>query len=129
MTGTSAVDVQLLIIDNIGTALFAYFLWNIDVHFCSTLTRWKHQVGLPWGILLEFHGIWHILTTFSTYMFMSMIEYLTTDEHEDTIAKGFKWPSKSVLESLLPNRASEDSLHANGHVKGQANGSVRKRQA
>lgn len=44
------------------TALTSYGIWNIDVNLCSTLTQWKRQLGVPWGILLELHGWWHIGT-------------------------------------------------------------------
>ncbi|KAI7765276.1 hypothetical protein LZL87_009805 [Fusarium oxysporum] len=30
--------------------------WNLDNLRCADLVQWRHQVGLPWGILLEGHG-------------------------------------------------------------------------
>ncbi|KAF5711764.1 alkaline ceramidase YDC1 [Fusarium mundagurra] len=30
--------------------------WNFDNIRCGDLVRWRHQAGLPWGILLEGHG-------------------------------------------------------------------------
>jgi dihydroceramidase len=38
--------------------LGGFAIWNLDNQYCSTLRRWRHQVGLPWGILLEGHGWW-----------------------------------------------------------------------
>jgi dihydroceramidase len=35
-------------------------IWNLDTIFCSTIRRWRRQVGLPWGILLEGHGWWYV---------------------------------------------------------------------
>lgn len=106
-----------------GTALFAYFLWNIDVNFCPTLTKWKHQIGLPWAVLLELHGVWHVLTSISTYIFMSMIEFLTGPELDESHGVGFSWPAKAVLQDLVPKRAANGGVYANGH----ANGSLKKR--
>ena len=127
-----AVDPGLLTRHGVGTALFAYFIWNIDVNFCSTLTRWKHQVGLPWGILLEFHGGWHLLTALSTYMFMALIEFLTTAENEQTMGVGFKWPAKAILGSMGSKHTDRNILqangHANGYAKGYANGSLKSRR-
>lgn len=37
-------------------------IWNLDNIFCSTLRRWRRDIGLPLGILLEGHGWWHLLT-------------------------------------------------------------------
>lgn len=31
--------------------------WKVDNIRCSDLVRWRHEVGLPWGILLEGHGV------------------------------------------------------------------------
>jgi dihydroceramidase len=52
----------------IGTGLTAFLggfaVWNLDNEYCSVLRSWRHQIGLPWGILLEGHGWWHIGTGF-----------------------------------------------------------------
>lgn len=37
---------------------FGFLIWNIDGLYCSTLRRWRHEAGLPWGIFLEGHGWW-----------------------------------------------------------------------
>lgn len=71
-------------------ALFAYFLWNIDVHCCAMITKWKHQLGMPWGILLELHGYWHILTSISAYTFMAIIEFLVSEDDRSR-GIGFAW--------------------------------------
>ncbi len=28
-------------------------IWTLDNIYCSKLRRWRHEMGLPWGILLE----------------------------------------------------------------------------
>ncbi|KLO89413.1 YPC1-alkaline ceramidase [Fusarium fujikuroi] len=35
--------------------------WKVDNIRCSDLVRWRHEVGLPWGILLEGHGWWYVI--------------------------------------------------------------------
>lgn len=35
-----------------------FFIWNLDNMYCSTLRRWRRDIGLPWGIVLEGHGWW-----------------------------------------------------------------------
>jgi dihydroceramidase len=35
-----------------------FLIWKLDTIFCGTLRRWRRDVGLPWGILLEGHGWW-----------------------------------------------------------------------
>ncbi|KAF5546758.1 YPC1-alkaline ceramidase [Fusarium napiforme] len=35
--------------------------WKFDNLHCNDLVRWRHQVGLPWGIFLEGHGWWYVI--------------------------------------------------------------------
>lgn len=44
----------------VGLSIFlgGFGIWALDQKYCSHLRRWRHEVGLPWGILLEGHGWW-----------------------------------------------------------------------
>lgn len=115
---------SLLINEMKGLALFAYFLWNIDVHFCATLTQWKRQIGMPWGVLLELHGWWHVMTAVAAYILMALIEFLTCPEHDESHGVGFAWPAKAVLQEIVPKKVMDANEILpgikeviNGHVK------------
>ncbi len=43
-----------------GLSLFlgGFAIWLLDNQYCSRLRKWRHSMGLPWGILLEGHGWW-----------------------------------------------------------------------
>jgi dihydroceramidase len=43
-----------------GLSIFlgGFAIWQLDNIYCSTLIKWRRQIGLPWGILLEGHGWW-----------------------------------------------------------------------
>jgi dihydroceramidase len=86
----------------IASGLFGYFLWNIDFHLCFYVTSVKRYVGLPWGLLLELHGWWHIFTGIGAYVGMALTEYLVTieDGKTDKIEEGFVWPVRAVLHDL-----------------------------
>lgn len=86
----------------ISMGLFGYFLWNIDFHACGYVTRFKHWLGMPWGMLFELHGWWHIFTAISAYAGMALVEYLVTIEEGKTgkLEEGFVWPVKAVLRDL-----------------------------
>ena len=45
-----------------GLSIFlsGFGIWHLDNLFCGTLRRWRHDVGLPWGIVLEGHGWWYV---------------------------------------------------------------------
>lgn len=85
-----------------GSSLSAFAIWNVDNIFCPTLTAFKDYVGMPWSILLEFHGWWHIGTAVSAYCFMVLVEYLTNPEDANFRRVGFAWPAKGVMRDLEP---------------------------
>lgn len=43
-----------------GLSIFlgGFAIWALDNVYCSDLRRWRHEIGLPWGIVLEGHGWW-----------------------------------------------------------------------
>jgi dihydroceramidase len=45
-----------------GLAVFlgGFVLWNLDNEYCGKLRRWRREIGLPWGIILEGHGWWYV---------------------------------------------------------------------
>jgi dihydroceramidase len=50
--------------------LSGFAIWGIDNVYCGTLRRWRRQIGLPWGILLEGHGWWHLMTGVGAYCYI-----------------------------------------------------------
>lgn len=38
--------------------LGGFFIWNLDNIYCGKIRQWRHEIGLPWGIVLEGHGWW-----------------------------------------------------------------------
>jgi len=67
---------------------------------------------MPWGIILELHGWWHLLTAISAYTFMAMIEYLTSLSRDGSQYRGFAWPAKLVLGNI--DVVGEETGEANG---------------
>ncbi|KIX07955.1 uncharacterized protein Z518_02609 [Rhinocladiella mackenziei CBS 650.93] len=51
----------------LGSFALGFLIWNLDRAFCSTIRGWRREIGLPWGILLEGHGWWHIFTGIAQY--------------------------------------------------------------
>lgn len=43
-----------------GLSIFlsGFGIWTLDNVYCSRLRKWRHEIGLPWGIFLEGHGWW-----------------------------------------------------------------------
>ncbi|KAL2020696.1 hypothetical protein VTK56DRAFT_8092 [Thermocarpiscus australiensis] len=42
--------------------LAGFFIWNMDNIYCHHLTTTKKRILLPWSVVLEGHGWWHVLT-------------------------------------------------------------------
>ncbi|MCJ1401137.1 hypothetical protein MMC11_004349 [Xylographa trunciseda] len=55
-----------------GISIFlgGFAIWNMDNVYCSTLRMWRRNIGLPWGILLEGHGWWHLMTGIGAYYYI-----------------------------------------------------------
>ncbi|KAF4534374.1 Alkaline phytoceramidase [Lasiodiplodia theobromae] len=55
-----------------GLSIFlgGFAIWTLDNEFCGTLRRWRRDVGLPWGIFLEGHGWWHLMTGIGAYFYI-----------------------------------------------------------
>lgn len=43
-----------------GLSIFlgGFAVWHLDNVHCSKLVRWRREIGMPWGFLLEGHGWW-----------------------------------------------------------------------
>ncbi|GAP90333.2 putative alkaline phytoceramidase [Rosellinia necatrix] len=66
---TRATLSQMWIMVATGLSIFlgGYFIWVLDNTYCSTIRRWRHQIQLPWAILLEGHAWWHLMTGIGAY--------------------------------------------------------------
>ncbi|KAK6200903.1 ceramidase [Scheffersomyces amazonensis] len=70
--------VQLYRTMTIGICIFllGYFLWNLDIHFCTFVRGKRRDWGIPYGFVLEGHGWWHIFTGTGVYYYLVYQEYL-----------------------------------------------------
>ncbi|KAL3424080.1 alkaline phytoceramidase [Phlyctema vagabunda] len=82
-----------------GAILFisGFAIWNIDNEFCSSLTTLKRALGMPWSFIFELHGWWHILTGMGAYIFIALVEYLTSEEAGQPLGKRFAWPINGIV--------------------------------
>ncbi|EFX01210.1 alkaline dihydroceramidase [Grosmannia clavigera kw1407] len=51
----------------IGMFLLGFLIWNLDNVYCSHLLSWRQILLLPWSLVLEGHGWWHLFTGLAYY--------------------------------------------------------------
>ncbi|KAJ5089513.1 hypothetical protein N7532_008197 [Penicillium argentinense] len=59
-----------MVVYGLSMFLGGFLIWNLDNQFCPQIRRWRHSVGLPWGIFLEGHGWWHVMTGIGAYLYI-----------------------------------------------------------
>ncbi|KAI0462113.1 hypothetical protein LJB42_004200 [Komagataella kurtzmanii] len=60
----------------LGEFLTGFVLWNLDTVYCTYLRQIRRYWNLPFGVILELHGWWHILTALGIYHFILYSEIL-----------------------------------------------------
>ncbi|KAI9641847.1 hypothetical protein NHQ30_009714 [Ciborinia camelliae] len=89
-----------------------FLIWNIDNGFCASLTDIKRSIGMPWSFILELHGWWHIFTGIGAYIFIALVEYLTSEEAGQALGPSFAWPVGLILAGTKSD--ASDYGNANG---------------
>ncbi|KAL9092292.1 MAG: hypothetical protein Q9165_004466 [Trypethelium subeluteriae] len=99
--------------------LGGFAIWNLDNVYCSSLRKWRRQIGLPWGILLEGHGWWHLMTGVGAYFYITWGIWLRhcLDGRQDEFE--LYWPRTTTSLPMIVKRKV-----MNGSVNGSANGSA-----
>jgi dihydroceramidase len=75
---------------------------------------------MPWSFLLELHGWWHVFTGAGAYIFIALVEYLTSEDAGKPLGGRFAFP----VGWLVDGEAGKEKVEANGngHLNGHANG-------
>jgi dihydroceramidase len=47
-----------MIVSGLSIFLGGFAVWHLDNVHCSRLRKWRHEMGMPWGFVLEGHGWW-----------------------------------------------------------------------
>lgn len=105
----------------LGLTIFlgGFIVWTLDNEFCRQIRGWRHQIGLPWGMLLEGHGWWHLMTGVGAYLCLVWAIWLRHCLNERQDEYKLNWPSwYSLPEIVSHNGGVENGISAtNGHLK------------
>ncbi|GME25463.1 Ceramidase [Neofusicoccum parvum] len=103
----------IMIASGLSIFLGGFAIWTLDNEFCGTLRRWRRDVGLPWGIVLEGHGWWHLMTGIGAYFYIVWGVWLRhclngkQDEYELIWPSYFHMPL--IVKAKTPNRLNGDA--------------------
>jgi len=104
-----------------GLSVFlgGFVVWTLDNQLCSSLRQWRREVGLPWGILLEGHGWWHLMTGLGAYFYVIWGIWLRHCLNGEQDQFELVWPRLITSIPLVVRKsfASHENGIANGNFK------------
>jgi dihydroceramidase len=93
-----------------GLFLFGFFIWNMDNIYCHSLKAARNHILLPWAIVLEGHGWWHIFTGLGGYYFITWRLWLHRCLDGDEKDFKLRWPSIfTSVPQVVPRPAKDAS--------------------
>lgn len=100
-----------------GLSIFlgGFAIWTLDNQYCGTIRRWRREIGLPWGVLLEGHGWWHLMTGTGAYCYIVWGIWLRHCLNGKQNEYDLEWPR--ILPSCVKRRkplSSEQVLMSKG---------------
>lgn len=100
----------MLAATGISAFLIGFGIWNLDNIYCHHLRRMRDYIMLPWAIVLEGHGWWHLFTGLGAYYFIVwriwLEKCLDGSEHDFTLV----WPSPlTSVPEVVPVEATSSS--------------------
>ncbi|KAI1104133.1 putative alkaline phytoceramidase [Jackrogersella minutella] len=92
----------VMVATGLSVFLGGYLIWNLDNMYCTTVRGWRHQLQLPWAILLEGHAWWHLMTGIGAYFYIIWRIWIhrCLDGDEDKFR--LDWPSIFSMPDVIP---------------------------
>ncbi|CAN9457107.1 unnamed protein product [Alternaria alternata] len=102
-----------------GLSIFlgGFAVWSLDNEYCSKLIKWRREIGMPWGFVLEGHGWWHLMTGTGAYYYIVWGVWLRhclnyrQDEYE------LDWPNFWTMPQVIKRQEALNRGHVNGSTK------------
>ncbi|KAG9239458.1 alkaline ceramidase [Amylocarpus encephaloides] len=120
-------EMWLMVVIGLSIFLGGFGMWALDNQYCSLVRVWRRKIGLPWGILLEGHGWWHLMTGIGAYFYLVWGIWLRhcLNERQDEYELG--WPGYFSVPEVIPRSHTSNGRHtgkANGHSRYEERKSV-----
>ncbi|KAJ2985600.1 hypothetical protein NUW58_g5443 [Xylaria curta] len=100
-TRASLSQMWIMVATGLSIFLGGFLIWNLDNMYCDTIRRWRHQIKLPFAVILEGHAWWHLMTGMGAYYYIVWRIWIhrCLDGDEDKFR--LHWPSIYHLPELL----------------------------
>ena len=100
-----------------GLSVFlgGFAIWGLDNVYCSSLRRWRREIGMPWGFFLEGHGWWHLMTGLGAYCYIIWAIHLRRVLNGEQDEYEMDWPNFWTLPEIVKKSESK-------RLKAQSNG-------
>jgi dihydroceramidase len=119
-------EMWLMVALGLGIFLGGFGIWALDIKYCGKVRAWRHKIGLPWGILLEGHGWWHLMTGIGSYFYIVWAIWLRHCLNERQDEYVLDWPSMFFsLPQVVPLQDAQKTKYRkamNGNGNGLENG-------
>jgi dihydroceramidase len=109
-------NMWILVAFGVSIFLGGFAIWGVDRAACSQLRVWRREIGLPWGVLLEGHGWWHVMTGIGAYCYIIWSIWLRHVLNGSQEEYKLDWPHFYTLPEVV-KASPEWERQANGHNK------------
>ncbi|KAI1495478.1 alkaline phytoceramidase [Biscogniauxia marginata] len=82
-----------VVVTGLSIFLGGYLIWTLDNIYCNTLRKWRHQIQLPWAVVLEGHAWWHLMTGIGAYFYITWRIWIHRCLDGDENKFRLYWPS------------------------------------
>ncbi|KAF2869824.1 ceramidase [Massariosphaeria phaeospora] len=103
-----------------GVSIFlgGFAIWQLDNMYCTTIRRWRREIGMPWGFFLEGHGWWHLMTGTGAYFYIVWGIYLRHCLNYKQDDYKLDWPGWTALPAVVRRQKLDAYEHADVYDNG-----------
>ncbi|KAI0443281.1 ceramidase-domain-containing protein [Xylaria telfairii] len=94
-------EMWIMVATGLSIFLGGFLIWNLDNWYCDTIRRWRHQIQLPWAVVLEGHAWWHLMTGIGVRLLQ------TSQDDYFGLVSGFLSRSSGLNDKLRAERNEE----------------------
>ncbi|KAK6958118.1 hypothetical protein Daesc_000911 [Daldinia eschscholtzii] len=109
-------EMWVMVATGLSVFLGGYLIWNLDNMYCNTIRKWRHQLQLPWAVVLEGHAWWHLMTGIGAYFYIvwRIWVHRCLDGDEDKFR--LVWPSIFRMPEVLLREVETQAIAAQQQI-------------